>query len=344
MAENKDNTGKAVFIIVIILTILISAFGIIASQFGEKFNFSKPDIKKDFSSKNFFSKTPSSTQKPHGKYIAKLCIEGTIEEANSTYNQKWLLNTIDDLKYDDNNVGIILYLDTPGGGVYEADEVYLALLDYKTTGKPLYAYMGPLAASGGYYIACAADRIFANRNTLTGSIGVIAGGSLDLTKLMENVGIKYTTVHAGKNKNMGNYNEPLSDEQRAIYQGIADECYDQFTSIVAVSRKMKKDDVIKLADGRVYTAKQAQKNGLVDTICSFDDTVEHMNSIKFSGADYEAVEYSYEQKRDLYSFLLGTMSAIHKATSSSAVNLPQEIEEAITPKAPYPAYIYEGNR
>lgn len=350
MADKKNKSGIVVFIIIIVLAVISSALGIASRQFD--FSSSTPhrsDASPTIPHKNisipFFNSKKDTTPHPKDKYIARLEITGTIEQANETYNQQWLIDTIKDLKDDTNNVGIILYIDSPGGGVYEADEAYLTLLDYKTSGKPIYAYMGPLAASGGYYISCAADKIYANRNTLTGSIGVIAGGSMDLTKLMENLGIKYTTVHAGKNKNMGNYNEPLSDEQREIFQSIADECYDQFTSIVAANRKMKKSDVVKLADGRVYTAHQAEQNGLIDRIDSWDNTVSEMKKTKFDNTDYEVVTYAYEQKQNFYSYLLGSMSAIKKAAaSSSATALPEAVQEAITPKTPYPAYFYDQGR
>lgn len=111
------------------------------------------------------------------------------------------MNTISALAQDKKNEGIILFIDSPGGGVYESDEAYLALLDYKEqTGRPVYAYMGQLAASGGYYIACAADYIMANRNTLTGSIGVISGQVFDITELLQKTGIKSETIHAEKTK------------------------------------------------------------------------------------------------------------------------------------------------
>lgn len=343
MAEKKENSGKAVFIIVIVLTVIVAGFGIFQAT-GSGFSIKHVTWNKTFSSKNFFSNKKNSEPKHSGSYIAELHIEGTIEHSNAAYNQKWLLDTIADLKKDDDNVGIILFLNTPGGGVYEADEVYLALQNYTSTGKPLYAYMGPLAASGGYYISCAASKIFANRNTLTGSIGVIAGSSIDLSKLMDKAGITYTTIHSGKNKNMGNYNEPLSDEQRAILQSVADECYDQFTTIVAASRHMNKEDVVKLADGRIYTAKQALGNGLIDYIDNWIDTVDHMRQAEFDGEQYEVVVYEYQQKRDIYDYLLGTLSSIKNMTASSATSLPKAVEDVITPKTPYPAYFYDGNR
>ena len=134
------------------------------------------------------------------KFIAALYIEGTISESNQSYNQKWLMNTIKSLKKNDKNSALAIFINSPGGAVYQADEVYLALQDYKTTGRPIYVYQGPMAASGGYYISCAGNKIYANRNTLTGCIGVIMGSSYDLTGLFEKLGIKSTTIHSGKTR------------------------------------------------------------------------------------------------------------------------------------------------
>jgi len=350
MSEKKEHSGISTFIIVIVVIIGMIILALIGSFLFTKKDSSKHEEVKQkvtFSSKKIFSPFSSSRKelapKHSGKYIAKLYIEGTIEDSNSSYNQKWLLDTIDDLKTDSDNVGIILFLNTPGGGVYEADEAYLALLDYKSTGKPLFAYMGPMAASGGYYIACAADSIIANRNTLTGSIGVIAGSSIDMTKLMSNIGITYTTIHAGKNKNMGNVNEPLTDEQREILQTVADECYDQFTSIVSSGRHMKKNDVVKLADGRIYTANQALANGLIDAIDNWDNTVTKMEDTKLDGEYCEVVDYKYEQARDFFSYLRGSADAIKKSAANAGSMIPAAVEKIITPKTPYPAYYYEAN-
>lgn len=236
-------------------------------------------------------------------YISSIYITGVISEENRTYNQKWLLKQIKKAQKDSKNVGILLVIDSPGGTVYEADDAYLALENYKkATGRPVYAYFCSLAASGGYYIGCAADEIFANRNTLTGSIGVIAGQSVDATGLFEKLGIKMTTITAGKNKNMGNYDSVLTDEQRAIFQAIADEAYEQFTGIVADSRKMDIDDVKKLADGRVYTAQQAKNNGLIDEICSMNDAKEKIRNEFGKKIDFIDFKYVYEESfLDLFS-------------------------------------------
>lgn len=164
-----------------------------------------------------------------------------------------------------------------------------------------------MGCSGAYYIGCAADEIYANRNSLTGSIGVIMSTSTDLTGLMDKLGIKSTTIHAGKNKNMFSYNEPVSAEQAAIMQSIADESYEQFTSIVAQSRQMDLATTQSLADGRIYTARQAVANGLIDEIVTdLDEAGLKMclnANIDYYSTDF--ISYSYESNSAYLSDLLG---------------------------------------
>lgn len=273
----------------------------------------------------FGSSSGEKTVKAKSDYISAIYITGMISEENRTYNQKWLLRQIKKSGSDPKNAGILLVIDSPGGTVYESDEAYLALKKYKkSTGRPVYAYFGSLAASGGYYIGCAADKIFANRNTLTGSIGVIAGQSVDATELLGKVGIKMTTITAGKNKNMGNYNSVLTDEQRAIFQSIADEAYEQFTGIVAGSRKMEISDVKKLADGRVYTALQAKNNGLVDAVCPLDEAKESIKSDFYgktkngakSKSNLEFVEFKYKYEMSFADLLSGVSSFVENPEAS----------------------------
>lgn len=212
-------------------------------------------------------------------HLGLIDVEGEIGSSSSvyapaTYDQDWILEQIDNMEYTPANKGIILYLDTPGGGVYETDEVYLKLLEYKeATGNPVYAVMGPTCASGGYYLSCAADKIYANRNTTTGSIGVTFGTQFDLSGFLADHNIKTNTITSGANKAMGNMYEPMTDEQRAIFQSIIDEAYDQFTGIVAEGRKMDIGKVKQLADGRIYTAQQAKDAGLIDEVCSYNDAI-----------------------------------------------------------------------
>ena len=277
------------------------------------------------------------------KKIAKIIIDGVIEKENDNYKQEWVLDTIETLEEKKDIVGIIVYINSPGGGVYESDEVYEALLRYKEkTKKPVYAYFASLAASGGYYIGCAADKIIANRNNLTGSIGVIAGRFVDLTELMAKYGIKSKTIHAGRNKIMGSFDEPLTEEQKQIMQSIADECYAQFTQIVAERRKLDLENVISLADGRIYTALQAKNLGLIDEIANFEKAVEIFKTDIFNDKDYDidVKEYKMKQKKNLVKMLKGATSILDNKS-----NIISEVKTFVESKnLPFPAFYCDWHR
>lgn len=330
MAEKKS--GLIIFIAIIVLAVLLAAITLLRPKTDTSrpssvsgFNINLPGFK--FSSK----KTSGKRFFKGDGYIAKIYIEGVITDETNTYNQDWIMETIADLKDDSKNAGIILYLDTPGGGVYQSDEVYLALLDYKaTTERPVYAYVSQMAASGGYYIACAADKIYGNRNGLTGSIGVIFGQSIDATELLQKIGIKTRTFHSGKNKTMLSVDEPLTEEQIKIMQAISDEAYDQFTGIVAEGRNMPIEKVRSLADGRIYTCIQAKELGLIDGICSYDDAYKIMLEDFELDPDMESVEYSYEYTDHFSSFFGNLLTHI---TGSNV--LTRQLQKA---SLTYPAY------
>ena len=275
--------------------------------------------------------------------IAKIVIEGTIEKENDVYKQEWVLDTIKTLSEKKGIAGLIIYINSPGGGVYESDEVYEALLRFKKeTGKPVYAYFASLAASCGYYIGCAADKIIANRNTITGSIGVIAGRFMDLTELMAKHGIKSKTIHAGRNKIMGSFDEPATEEQKQIMQSIADECYAQFTQIVAESRKMDIETVQTLADGRIYTALQAKNCGLIDEIANFEKAVEIFKEDVFNNKDYEidVKEFKNKPKKNLMKMLKAA-----SAFMGGKQSLFSEVHSLIEKKTlPFPSYYFDWTK
>lgn len=219
---------------------------------------------------------------PSSDYIAVIDVEGTIQEQTSTgafelpvgYQHATTMDYINELMYDDNNKGILLYVDSPGGTVYESEELYKKLMEYKeVTGRPIWDYMAHIAASGGFMASMSADKIYANPNTVTGSIGVIMAG-YDMTGLYEKLGIRYVSITSGVNKD----SSQMTEEQIAIYQEQVDECYESFVDIVAKGRDMSAEDVKKLADGRTYTAKQAQENGLIDEIGSFEEMKNAMSA------------------------------------------------------------------
>lgn len=279
-------------------------------------------------------------KKSGNEYIAALYVEGTIEDANSTYNQAWLLSTINRLKKDDNNVAIAMYVNSPGGGVYQADEVYFALKAYKNKGKKLYVYMGPLAASGGYYISCPADKIYANRNSLTGSIGVIAGQLIDATELLDDIGITIEAIHSGRNKLMGNFYSKITSEQEEIMQSISDECYEQFVSIVANDRNMNLEEVKKLADGRIYTATQAVRNHLIDGIRDWDNMIGEIRS-DVDIADCKVITYKYEHKQTFRESVFGIISDIQNKSVAARLGLPVSVLNDMENFNSYPAYLYK---
>lgn len=230
-------------------------------------------------------------------YIGVLQVHGTISEdtsSSSTYNQSWLISRIEQMKNDTYNQGMILSIDTPGGSVYATDELYLKIKEYtEETGRPVYTYMESMAASGGYYIAAASDKIYANRNTWTGSIGVTIGTVYDISGFLEKMGVKTVTITSGKNKAMGSAVDPLTKEQKSIYQSLVDEAYEQFVDIVAEGRSMKLSKVKKLADGRIYTAKQAEENGLIDKIGTLDEAASDMKkSFELDHCDVHTLEYT----------------------------------------------------
>ncbi len=240
-------------------------------------------------------------------YIGVLEVHGTMSSDGSdpSYDQQWLLNQIDDMMYDANNKGLMLSIDTPGGSVYTVDELYLKIKEYQSaTMRPVYAYMESMAASGGYYIAAPADMIYANRNCWTGSIGVTIGTIYDISEFLEGLGVRTVTITAGNNKAMGSATEKLTDEQRAIYQGLVDEAYDQFVEIVAEGRGMSHQRAEGLADGRIYTAKQAKANGLIDEIATREDALAAM--MKEHGLqDCVSRVMTYEPEFSFSSWLFG---------------------------------------
>ncbi len=262
-----------------------------------------------------------------GEYIGVVKIEGSISSesqglGSSGYSHSYTLDAIKALKKDENNKGVILYINSPGGGVYESDEVYLAIKDYKkATGRPVYTYMGSMAASGGYYIAAASDKIFANRNTWTGSIGVRLSTMYDVSEFLDKQGIKTKNITSGKNKAMGDISEKLTKEQEEIYQSIIDESYEQFLDIVAKGRNMKKAKVKKLADGRIYTAKQALRNGLIDKISTYEDAIIAMKKMEKLN-QCEVVELDPPEE-SFYDSIFGAVKSLSKSGEIS------EIEEML---------------
>jgi protease-4 len=192
---------------------------------------------------------------------------------------------------------VILRLDTPGGEVTASDLLRHEILRFKKrTGLPVTALMMSLAASGGYYVACACDRIIALPTTLTGSIGVIALFP-ETGELLDHLGLRVNVIKSGALKDAGSLFRGMTDQEKALFQGMIDEDYGAFVDVVAANRsgRLTREEVVRLADGRVYTARQALEAKLIDDIGYFDLAMSTV--LKMAGLSRaKVVAYTYYPK------------------------------------------------
>jgi protease IV len=170
-------------------------------------------------------------------------------------------------------MAILVRMDTPGGGVVAGQEIYEELRKTRDSGKPVVVSMGSLAASAGYYISCGSSRIVANRGTLTGSIGVISE-FLQLEDLLGKIGVGVKTIKSGKLKDIGSPTRKMTATEERYYQDLINEVYLQFVGVVECERDLDHEDVLAIADGRVFTGEKAVELGLVDTIGTYEDAIE----------------------------------------------------------------------
>ena len=199
--------------------------------------------------------------------VALIRIEGVILDAQAT---------ISELKqYSENPLvkAIVLRIDSPGGGVVPSQEIHDAVKRVKNkSNKAVIASMGTVAASGGYYIAAATDRIIANPGSLTGSIGVIMEMA-NFEGLMKKVGVEGVVIKSGRYKDVGSPLRKMSDEERKLLQSVMDDVHQQFIQAVADGRSLEVSDVEPLADGRIYTGRQAKEARLIDELGDLDDAI-----------------------------------------------------------------------
>lgn len=260
-------------------------------------------------------------------YIGTIHVEGTIDESGEdTYNHQYLLNAIDAMIADVENKGMIIYVNTPGGSVFASDELYLKIKEYQEeTGRPVYTSMQSQATSGGYYISASSDKIFANRNCWTGSLGVTMGSFYDISGLLDKLGIKTTTITAGEHKAMGSNTDGMSDDERAIFQSLVDEAYEQFVGIISEGRGMTAEEVKALADGRIYSAQQALNNGLIDSIGTYEETIAAIKA-DYDLGDIAVEEFQPEPVTNLSS-LFGIVSSAKDLYSLANADAIEELIE-----------------
>jgi protease IV len=202
-----------------------------------------------------------------GERIAVVRVEGVILDATDT------LEELKKYKENPSVKAILIRINSPGGAVVPSQEIYEEIQKIrKETGKKIIISMGTLAASGGYYIASASDRIIANPGTLTGSIGVIME-LMNIEGLFKKVGLESVIIKSGSMKDVGSPFRAMTPEERAYLQNVMDDVHGQFIDAVAKGRGMTHEDVKQLADGRVFTGRQAMEHKLVDELGDFEDAV-----------------------------------------------------------------------
>ena len=232
-----------------------------------------------------------------GDHIAVLYAVGEIDGSTSMgstdegINSDKLSETIHDLMNDDNVKGLVLRVNSPGGSAFGSEQIWKALMDFKAAGKPLAVSMGDYAASGGYYISCCADRIFAERTTITGSIGIF-GMIPSFNELIENkLGVHMASVKTNENGDMGALGKKLTPAQLAALQNMVNQGYELFTKRCADGRHVTQDSIKSIAEGRVWDAITAKKIGLVDDFGGIREAVAWVAQKANLGKDYKTQNY-----------------------------------------------------
>jgi len=250
-----------------------------------------------------------------------------------------LLEQLDMARRDPRVKAIILRINSPGGSVVASELMHDEITHFrKESDKPIVALMMDVAASGGYYIACACDEIVAQPSTVTGSIGVIML-MINVSGTMEKIGLRAEAITSGEFKDAGSPFKALSPEDRAIFASIVAEMYERFVEVVAEGRpKLSEEEVRRLADGRVYSAGQALNAGLIDAIASPRETIEQLKE-HIGARNVKLVTYArpYEYRPNYY--------AKSPAAPAGDVNLLKiNLPSAMTPHAPEFMYLWSPGR
>ena len=202
-----------------------------------------------------------------GERVAVIRIEGVIVDSRETIEELRRFRDNPSIK------AVVLRIDSPGGGVVPSQEIHTEVMKARKDGRlKVVASMGNLAASGGYYIAAATDKIVANPGTLTGSIGVIMELA-NVQGLLEKVGVQSVVIKSGRYKDLASPFRAMSKEDRGLLQNVLDDVHDQFIQAVAAGRALKVEEVRPLADGRIFTGRQARTAKLVDELGDLQDAI-----------------------------------------------------------------------
>ncbi len=231
--------------------------------------------------------------------IAVLTLDGVIQDvggatsifSTASYNHQYFMSQLDDILMDDDVKGVVLRVNSPGGGVVESADIYDALKEIQIEKEiPLYVSMQGMAASGGYYVSASADKIFVNQETITGSIGVIME-SVNYAELADKLGIDFNTIKSGEYKDIMSGTRPMKDDERAMLQEMINDSYERFVDIIEEGRGLSEEAVKSVADGRIMNGRQAIEVGLADDFGKTNDVIEAMKA-DFKLEDATTFEYT----------------------------------------------------
>ncbi|MBU4318870.1 MAG: signal peptide peptidase SppA [Proteobacteria bacterium] len=228
---------------------------------------------------------------------------GVVEIFGPISSSDDILDQIRKFREDDSVSAIVLRIDSPGGAVGPSQEIYQEVRKTIKV-KKVVASMGSIAASGGYYIAAAADKILANPGTITGSIGVILGYT-NFRELLSKIGLTPVVIKSGKYKDIGSPLREMTGEEEKFLQDFSDEIHRQFISDVAVGRKLERDVVAAIADGRIMTGEKARSLGLVDEMGNLEDAVEVAG--RLAGVEGKVIKvYPLEKRLSWFRYVTGS--------------------------------------
>jgi protease IV len=206
--------------------------------------------------------------------VAVVEVEGVIgADSGRGLDTDGIIRVLGEYRDDPAVRAVVLRINSPGGVVAPTQEIFNAVRRLRDAKKPVVASLGSVAASGGYYVAVAADRIYASPGTLTGSIGVVMQLA-NLEGLLKKVGVEYVVVKAGAYKDVGNIARAMTPEERRILQALLDDVYDQFVTAVAEGRGLDPQVVRGFAEGRIYSGRQAQGLKMVDELGGLEEAIE----------------------------------------------------------------------
>lgn len=244
-----------------------------------------------------------------GDKVAVIEINGPIVDARPT------LESLKHFRETSAVKALVLRIDSPGGGVGPSQEIYAEVLKTRAV-KPVVASMGAVAASGGYYIAAAADGIVANPGTVTGSIGVIMGYT-NFRELIERIGLTPVVIKSGTFKDMGSPTREMTQQEKDLLQGVIDDMHQQFVAAIADGREMPAEKIAPLADGRIFSGKQAKAEGLVDRLGNFEDAVDWAGELGGISGSVSTV-YEEEEKFKLLRYLMSFLHQVFAQTDGWA--------------------------